>query len=174
MRVYYVAGPAHGKSELRPNPASVITIPEAKPSSLVPPEGMYPSICDWKEHTYRITRRTPQYCIAEWQPPKVCVRFSVKLRAAPGDYAARTKLSTHVIGPYIIGRHREDKVAGVVCTALRSRNNHEVVVDLETWVDGFDNATAIELASRNLRSYLEVKAPAPIQCVSVDAAVADD
>lgn len=77
MLVHFIGGPAHGRSEAIQSPGPIYRMAELKQVPAFATLDFPAAEVPFKEHAYRITKRTRRYCIAEWQPPKVNVEVSV-------------------------------------------------------------------------------------------------
>lgn len=156
MLVYFIGGPAHGRSEAIMNPHEIYRMAELKRLPVFAAlefEGDFASCADIVEHEYRITRRTARYAIAEWQAPPVDVRFEVRLELDPFDDTASEALRKFFY------ERRTEKKHGVMCVGAAVASGMEATLDLVVRVEGPEDPTAIQLAAEKVQHYLDAELP---------------
>jgi hypothetical protein len=159
MLVHFIGGPIHGRSEAVQNPLAVYRVAEMKRQARYAGwfEEEYPPIeQSYEEHSYRITRRTPRYAIAEWEAPKVPVRFLVDLEIDPFDREASQALYSFTMN------RREPQRGPVQCVGADMWNAEKLVLTLNTSVEGPPDAVAIQLAAEAVQNWLDANFPASV------------
>lgn len=161
MLVHFIGGPAHGRAEAIQDPHPTYIIAALRSSAIFrafdvedvedarPPAATVP----FEEAHYKVTRRTPRYAIAEWQAPPVHVRFSVRLELDPHDHAA-----IDAFRQFFMERRTEAK-HGVRCVGASTASGIESELELVTWVEGPQDAVALELAAKQVQHYLDAELP---------------
>lgn len=156
MLVHFIGGPAHGRSEAIQNPHEIWRMVEysgmpayVSEGAALPPLAKVP----YTEHSYRITRRTPRYAVAEWQAPPVNVRFEVIFPYDPSDERISNAMRKIFLAPRGEAKH------GVRCVGAHIGGGWEGRLELITTVDGPDDATALQLASEKVQHYLDAELP---------------
>lgn len=170
MLVHFIGGPAHGRSEAIQDPHPVYRMAELPRRAIykafdvedaLPPAALAP----FTEHAYKVTRRTPRYVVAEWQAPPVDVRFEVRLEVDSFDQEA-----IDAFRRFFMDRRTEAK-HGVRCVGV-SASGIEYELELVARVEGPQDATALELAAKQVQHYLDAELPPCKQFISAaDASI---
>lgn len=166
MLIHFIGGPQHGHSQVTQNPPQPIyRFPEPKPRAYFVVEDYYPTAeASYNVSQYRVTKQTPRYAIAEWEPERVTVHFHVELAVDPNDITAGEALRDFMLG------RRDDQKGDVKCVAGESWSAMKVTLTLATMVDGPRDAVALQLAAEKVQQYLDAKLPPGIDPAAIEAA----
>lgn len=163
MLVHFIGGPAHGRTEPHAHTSGDIRYAVANAGASYGTETLSETM-PYEEHVYRITRHTPRYCIAEWQPPKVAVRFSVKLVLSDryGDFSTLQR--------YVMQQQYPPTYANLTTMYGRfDRRDRLGELDINVKVDGPADATALQLGAELVQRHLDRTLPDGVVVLSVDA-----
>jgi len=157
MLVYFIGGPADGRTEAIQNPHPTYRMVELKSLAIYRAfdvEDAFPpaAVTDWDgdEHEYRVTRRSPRYAIAEWIAPPADVRFEVRVDVDPFDQAASETLRRLFL-------ERASEKGGVRCLGASLTNGIEAELQFLVRVEGPEDAVAIQLASEKVQHYIDAE-----------------
>lgn len=166
MLVHFIGGPAHGRSEAIFNPPPIWRWAELKAQAIFA-VGEFEKLnaeVPFEEHQYRITKRTPRYAIAEWEAPKVQVRFVVEIEVDPFDREASQALYKFIF------ERRMDRDGDVKCIAGEIHCAEKITLTLVTLVEGPEDPVAIQLAAEKVQHYLDATLPPSRQTIQHAAA----
>lgn len=158
MRVHFIGGPAHGRTENYPAGIQpIIRIPRPRGGMVrALREGDFPTLQpNYDVLEYRVTKRTARYAIAEWEPPQASVEFVVELDIDPEDRDAQAVIQKLVYGSRDTG--------DVHCIAAEVFSAFKMRLTLQTLVEGPEDAVAIQLGAEKVQNYLDSNLPGSVQ-----------